>query len=986
MEQDRELLEEFVADAKEHLDTVEDDLLALEKQKGNPDREIVDRVFRAVHSVKGAAGFFGLTHISELAHVMETLLSMIRAGEIRPESRFIDALLAGADHLGILLDDADHSNEMDITDIHNRLSTILARELSPEVRAEMAASVKLSDTSGGETGFDISEFTLKNIPAAADLYVLKYNLTELELSGRRPMKLIQDLLDAGHIIDAKISLFSDDMRMGIPEEPLMYDVLYATEMKAEDIGKKLGVPDGFMIHVQKRNGKTETEISGGAGKNGSLPEKDTETEHFISLISGGEHSDTVRIHVDILDRLMMLVGELVLIRNRKLLTTDSSDPQSLTLAKRLNTITTDLQERIMRIRMQPLNNVFGRFPRIVRDLGQKLGKKIQISISGGDADLDKTILESLIDPLTHLIRNACDHGIESPEERIQAGKPEKGTITLGAWHDAGQIHLEIRDDGRGIYPAFIREKILRKGLKTESELRQMTDKEIISLILIPGFSTSDTISEVSGRGVGMDVVKTGIENVGGSLDIDSVPGEGTRIHIGLPLTLAIIPCLIISSGGNPYAIPQISIEELACLYNEDVTRIECAGDQEIYRLREKLLPMLRLSEVLNRPEPFTEKIRAGIAEKYAGNSRNRKENSSTRSLSFAVLKTGSGRFGLIVDGIAGTEEIVVKPMHGSVSSLGIYAGSTVMGDGRVALILDAEGIANHAGTARFQSRAANGDSSVKIRKNDLLQDILLFRSGKDEQFALSLAMIRRIEKIKFLDREKAGENEFISLEGNSVQILRLDHVLNVSPCMEKEDMFIILPKHVRRPVGLLISEVIDTDRAGMDLNVKTYMEDGLLGTALIRSRMTLFIDICRVVEKSSPGWSEMQDRENTSEHRAKRVLVVEDTPFFRQLVKGYLESGGYEVETAENGQMGLEKMESSRFDLIVSDIEMPLMDGWTFMRNVRKDISKDIPAVALTALDSEDTRQKAKDCGFDRYEVKIDKKRFLHTVAEMLRI
>jgi len=217
-----------------------------------------------------------------------------------------------------------------------------------------------------------------------------------------------------------------------------------------------------------------------------------------------------------------------------------------------------------------------------------------------------------------------------------------------------------------------------------------------------------------------------------------------------------------------------------------------------------------------------------------------------------------------------------------------------------------------------------------------------------------------------------------------VPILRLDRVLHVSPCMEKEDMFLILPRHVSRPLGLLISEVIDTERTGMELNVKTYMEDGLLGTALIRGRMTLFIDIYRVIEKSIPGWSEETDKENSSRTGAKRLLVVEDTPFFRQLVKGYLESEGYEAETAENGQIGLEKLEKNNFDLIVSDIEMPVMDGWTFMRNVRKKISGHIPAVALTALDSEETRQKAKDCGFDRYEVKIDKKRFLHTVSEML--
>ncbi len=983
MDENRELLEEFVADAKEHLDTVEEDLLALEKQKDSPDREIVDRVFRAVHSVKGAAGFFGLTNISELAHVMETLLSLIRTGEIRAESRFVDALLAGADHLGILLDDADHSNEINIADIHNRLSTILAQELSPEVKAEMAQSLKLSDTAGEDTGFDISAFTLKNIPAGENLWILKYNLTQLDQSGRRPVKLIQELLEAGHIIDAKISLHSDDLRPGLPDEPLLYDVLYATEMNAEEIGSGLGVRDEFLIPVRKMNEKNQTDLPSAPQSAETGTQEDAEIQRLVSLISGGEHADTVRIHVDILDRLMMLVGELVLIRNQKLLTADRAEFQSLALAKRLNTVTADLQERIMRIRMQPLDSVFGRFPRIVRDLGQRLGKKIQISVSGAEVDLDRTILESLMDPLTHLIRNACDHGIESPAERIQAGKPEKGIITLGAWHDAGQIHVEIRDDGRGMSPDFIRKKILQKGLKTEADLRQMSEREILSLILIPGFSTADAITEVSGRGVGMDVVKTGIESAGGSLDIDSVPGKGTRIHITLPLTLAIIPCLIVLSGGNPCAIPQICIEELACLYEDHGMHIECAGDQEVYRMRETLLPMIRLSEVLNRPEPFTEKIRAEIAERYGRNVPKNEEKSSAKAICFAVLKTGSGRFGLIVDDIVGTEEIVVKPMHGSLSGLGIYAGATVMGDGRVALILDGGGIAEHTRIAHFQSKFQ--DVSVKNRKSDWSEDILLFRNGKDEQFALSLSLIRRIEKIKFSDREKIGENEFISLNGISVQILRLDKVLRVSPCVEQEEMFLIVPKHVHRPVGLLISEIIDTERTGTELNIRTYREDGLLGTALIRSRMTLFIDLYRVIEKFTSMWAEIPDKETSSEKKSKKILLAEDTPFFRQLVKNYLESEGYEVETAENGQMGLEKLENSRFDLIVSDIEMPVMDGWNFLRQVRNSgTQKDIPAVALTALDSEQTRQKAKECGFDRYEVKIDKKRFLSTVSEML--
>ncbi len=980
METEKEILDEFVADAKEHLDTMEDDLLALEKQKNSPEKATVDRVFRAVHSIKGAAGFFGLENIGELAHVMETLLSMIRAGEICPESRFIDALLAGCDHLGMLLDNAEYSNETDITDIHDRLSTLLARELSPEVKAELSAAVRLSDSKGADIDFHFNEFMHKNIPGDMSLFVLTFNLTELDRSGRRPLSLIRELTAEGQIMDAKISLNTDDLHSGLPDSPLMYDVLLATAAKQEETVRHFGIPADRVRPVSPDRMPKEKK----AGKNckslsPASPAPDIPAEDLLSV---GE-SGNVRIHVDILDRLMMLAGELVLIRNQKLLHTESGDP----LARRLHIVTGDLQEGIMRIRMQPLDNIYSRFPRIVRELGEKLGKKIQISLEGGETDLDKNILESLADPMIHMLRNACGHGIESPEERKAKGKNESGMIRIRAGHDAGHIHMEISDDGKGIDPAVIRRKILEKGMKSEAELAGMNEKDMLSLILLPGFSTADTISEISGRGVGMDVVKTAIEKLGGGLTLDSVKDSGTRLHLQLPLTLAIIPSLNLSSGGIRYAVPQVSTEELICLYDDDIDKkMENIGDQEVCRLREQLLPMVRLSEVLARPRPFTEKVRAEIAEKYK---KERQGGSMGKSLFFAVLKSGEERFGLIPDSITGSEEIVVKPMHNCLRGLHIYAGTTVMGDGKAALILDARGIAAHAGIIGFRAAMRKESDAAAQGNNDVL-DVLVFRCGKAEQFALPLAVIRRIEKIRPGNVEKIGEQEVISLEGRAVRILRPEQVLSVSPCEEKEEMFLLLPRNVPYPVGLLISELGDVVRTPGELNVKTYMEDGLSGTALIQGRMTLFPDIYRICEifseRYTPEIFGKKIRKPQNPDQVCRVLLVEDTPFFRQLVKRYLQTEGYAVTTAENGREGLKRMEESFFDLIVSDIEMPVMDGWSFIQNVRTDSrQKDIPAVALTALDSEETRQKAEKYGFNRYEVKIDKKRFLKAVSEICR-
>ncbi len=1022
---DKDIIDEFILEAKEHLDTIEDDFLLLEKQKDNPDQELINKVFRPIHSIKGAAGFLGFSKISELTHAMETLLSMIRAGEVRPESEFIDALLKGVDHLGIMIDDIKHSNDMDISKVHDHLNSILGRAMSPKVRNEMNTTVHLSNSKGDEVGFDINKFILKNIPSNMLLYVLKYDLTALSKT-RSPLELVRKLLDSGEILDANIDIPSDDLHDGLPEDPLTYELLYATAIQPDDIQKATELPDKRIIHI-KREPETENEykISYSAAIPEKTPEKSLEkpikkpiekpiekpikkpikksddskttpvssendppeplADHKTESSTPArpaklsiDFTNTIRINVDILDKLMMLAGELVLVRNQQLISADSSEPVSKSVVQRLDIITTELQETIMRTRMQPIEKIFGKFPRVVRELGKKLGKQIEISITGSEVELDKTILESLADPLIHLIRNSCDHGIENHEQRIKAGKPETGRIQIKASHEAGRINIEIRDDGAGIDPKIIRQKAMEKGMKTEADLDRMSDREIMQLILLPGFSSTDSISEVSGRGVGMDVVKAGVEKLGGNLDFESRTGWGTAFHLRLPLTLAIIPCLIVAVGKNRYAVPQVNLVELVCLYDEDVkTKIEHADDQEVYRLRDRLLPMVRLSEVLSRPDPFTREVRAEITVHY----RNFQYSESSQSLNFAVVKVGGDRFGLIIDSVLGTEEIVVKPMHSGMKFLDIYSGATVMGDGKVALILDIEGIAAHAGlcfddTDR-SSQHAKGDGD--------LQTVLLFKYGEREQFAIALPLISRVERISVFDIEHIGEKEFIAINGISTLVLRPDKVLNVSPGNEKEEMFLILPKYIKRPVGLLASSLVDIEESPVKLNIDSYVEDGIMGTSIIRGCMTLFADFFRLVEKAEPEWFSERRKETPPPDDKKHILVVEDASFFRQLVKGYLESDGYSVITAENGQVGLDRINDTMFDLVVSDIEMPVMNGWDFLKNVREGIRQQgIPAVALTALNSEKDRMKALKCGYDRYEVKIDRERFLTAVAELL--
>ncbi|MGK5092360.1 chemotaxis protein CheW [Deltaproteobacteria bacterium TL4] len=607
-------------------------------------------------------------------------------------------------------------------------------------------------------------------------------------------------------------------------------------------------------------------------------------------------------------------------------------------------------------------------------------------MTGNEVEVDKTILEMLADPLIHIIRNCCDHGIESSETRKQKGKASSGTIEVYAYHEAGHIIIKVVDDGKGIDTEVIKSKALERGLKSEAELAQMNEKDLFALLMLPGFSTAQQLSDVSGRGVGMDVVKTSIESFNGTTEIDSTPGVGTSLRLSLPLTLAIIPCLIVSVGDYRYAIPQVNLVELVRLYDEDVyKRIECAANQEVYRLRNHLLPMVRLKEVLSHPHVFSEKDIAEVTERYQKQAKESAESHKKQSLIFAVLKVGSKRFGLILDNVIGTEEIVVKPMHQVVKKLDIYSGATVMGDGKVALILDIDGIAKHSQIQDVSGLEHESQEKEKNKSQDETQTVLLFKSGEQEQFAVSLPLIRRIERIPVSRIEKIGNREFVTIDGVSTRILRIHEHLNVSPCPPQDIMLLLLPKHIKRPVGILISSVIDVVEINALLNDKTYMEDGLLGTALVKEKMTLFMDIYRFIEKAEPDWFLERKRKTPSPVEQKSILLVEDTVFFRHLVKGYLEADGYLVETAENGKKALEMLQFNKFDLIVSDIQMPVMNGWEFMTAIRADEEfKDIPALALTALDNDSDRERAFEVGFNAYERKIEREQLLASIARLL--
>lgn len=869
---DTSLVAEFINEAREHLLTVEQDFLAIEK--GGQDQETINRIFRGIHTIKGSSGIFGFKNIGKLSHTMETMLSLMRDGKLEPRPPFTDVLLKGTDLLNVMLDDLAASDNLDISDVLGELEALLAGKLPPTVKAAMTTKVAVKEYDE----FDISAYDLSLLPPEARFfYVISFDLQFFEdKTQTSPVKLVKQLLLTGTILDGVLSGADFDLSAGIPNSPLRYKILYATMLDGDLIGLAVG-QDGTEIKPvtrpeeqvrlleQKMAKFDQSQPAPQAQAQPTATEKPAapEAPQPTSPVAAPVSTESIRIRLDILDRLMMLAGELVLVRNQQLMNVDTMDPTSRNISQRLNIVTTDLQETIMRTRMQPIGNIFGKFNRIVRDLGSKLGKQMTLETSGNEVELDKTILEGLTDPLTHIIRNSCDHGIESPSEREQLGKDPNGTIRIRAYHEGGQMNIVITDDGKGINVEAVKKKVIEKGLKTAEEIERMSPKEQVALIFMPGLSTAQQVSDVSGRGVGMDVVKTGIEKLGGTIDIKTELHQGTELFLRLPLTLAIIPSLLVETGGCRYAIPQINLEELVCLYDDDIAKIECAGNREVYRLRDMLLPIVRMSEVFKRPEPFSEQNIIEVTETNRQQISERLKEiqgcrdagiSSNCSVVFAVLKVGNRRFGLVIDRVIGTEEIVVKPMHSSLKQLGIYAGATVLGDGSVALILDALGIARHAGVefsdhANLDASRFGNDVSTKHK------NLLLFRSGANEVFAVETPQVKRIERITLANADQVGNRRFYTLDGESTLMVHLDECFSVSPCQDQEEMFLILPKNAKPAFGILASSLIDIGTYEVDLNTESCTEKGLLGSTIIRNHLTLLVDMKAMIQRVMPEWS-----------------------------------------------------------------------------------------------------------------------------------
>ena len=538
---------------------------------------------------------------------------------------------------------------------------------------------------------------------------------------------------------------------------------------------------------------------------------------------------------------MTRVGELVLARNQVLqYASDVEDATLESTAQRLSLITSELQEDVMQTRMQPIGSVWAKFPRVVRDLSSQLGKRVKIEMEGKETELDKTIVEAIKDPLTHLVRNSVDHGIEKPEVRRAAGKPEEGILSLRAFHEGGQVNIEIMDDGAGLNIDRIRNKAVERGLVDEEEAARMDDREASQLILLPGFSTAEQVTSVSGRGVGMDVVKTNIERIGGVLDLSSQPGQGTTIKVKIPLTLAIVPALVVTNSGNRYAIPQVNVSELVRLEGDQAaSNIEQVLGTPVLRLRGNLLPLVNLSQLTGAP-PRQEA--ATHSSKDSAEPGVEEEAAAKVVVNIVVVQARDQQFGLVVDAVNDTQEIVVKPLSRQLGNIPDYAGATIMGDGTIAMILDVTGLAGRAGLAKEKSNqisAFAGATDGTIASSDV-QSLLLVDTDDTRRFALQTSLVSRLETVRRTSIELADGREVVQYRGSILPLVRLEKVAGspTASLEHVEELKVVVCSDDDRSFGLIVNRIIDTTETQLDFHARAAEDHYLLGTVVIQDRVT----------------------------------------------------------------------------------------------------------------------------------------------------
>lgn len=732
---------------------------------------------------------------------------------------------------------------------------------------------------------------------------------------------------------------------------------------AAEESKETAMPQA-MPAVGEAEEESKPAASGKRKANGKAAAEEASPEGERRAGEPSVATQNIRVSVHLLENLMTTVSELVLVRNQLLQKVRGHADSEFTVPlQRLSHITTDLQEGVMKTRMQPIGNAWAKLPRIVRDLAHELGKKIELEMRGAETELDRQVLEMIKDPLTHMVRNSGDHGLETPEERKAAGKSETGRILLDAYHEGGHIIVQIVDDGRGIDLAKVREKIVANGLATETDLEIMSDQQILQYIFRPGFSTAQKVTAVSGRGVGMDVVKTNIEKIGGTVELTSQQGRGTKFTIKIPLTLAIVAALIVEAAGERFAIPQISVIELVRVRRGSAHKIESIKGTLVLRLRDRLLPLVSLAEVLG--------LGVGGIDK-------------TAEQFIVVAQLGNYTFGIIVDQVFDTEEIVVKPVAPILRDISIFSGNTILGDGSVVMILDPNGIAAKTGqSVHGEETDAEGGAGRERAGSEKIQ-MLIFHAAGGEPKAVPLALVARLEEIERSKIETSGGRHMVQYRGQLMPLVSLPG----SELKAEGRQPVIVFTDAGRSMGVVVDDIVDIAEEALDVGMKG-TQPGFIGTAVIAGKATNIIDVAYFLEQAFGDWSgnERSAKAGQANERS-RLLLIDDNPFFRNLLYPVLTAAGYQVTLAADATSALKLRDAGEeFDVIVSDIEMPGMDGFTFAQACRTDERwQRTPLVALSSHTGPQYFERGRQAGFTDYVAKNDRDALLSALNETLSI
>ncbi|WFU41361.1 hybrid sensor histidine kinase/response regulator [Bradyrhizobium sp. CB82] len=906
-----DLLREFLTETSESLDTVDNQLVKFEQEPNNA--KILDNIFRLVHTIKGTCGFLGLPRLEALAHAGETLMGKFRDG-MPVTAEAVTVILSSIDRIKEILaglEATEAEPEGTDRDLIDKLEAMVEQGM-----AAMSGSAQPMPTGGAAAVADAPPLA-PEAPAAPAKELTQGTLIEQTLE--RPLR------------PGEVSL--DELERAFRETAIEVPVPAAAAVAA---------PAAKDAAKSAREAKPSP-------KKSMADEAVTEGDRVAN--------QSIRVNVDTLEHLMTMVSELVLTRNQLLeISRRNEDTEFKVPLQRLSNVTAELQEGVMKTRMQPIGNAWQKLPRIVRDLSSELGKQIELEMHGADTELDRQVLDLIKDPLTHMVRNSADHGLETPAERLASGKGEQGTIRLSAYHEGGHIIICIADNGRGLNTERIKAKALSSGLVSEAELEKMSEAQIHKFIFAPGFSTAAAITSVSGRGVGMDVVRTNIDQIGGTIDIKSVAGEGSSVTIKIPLTLAIVSALIVEAGGDRFAIPQLSVVELVRARANSEHRIERIKDTAVLRLRNKLLPLIHLKKLL--------KIDDGAA-------------SDPENGFIVVTQVGSQTFGIVVDGVFHTEEIVVKPMSTKLRHIDMFSGNTILGDGAVIMIIDPNGIAKALGASGSSAHdMADENAAHHIGSGEQTTSLLVFRAGSSQPKAVPLGLVTRLEELPADKIEFSNGRYMVQYREQLMPLVAMEGVTIASQGAQP----ILVFADDGRSMGLVVDEIIDIVEERLNIEVGG-SGAGILGSAVIKGQATEVIDVGHFLPMAFADWFTRKEMKPSMHSQA--VLLVDDSAFFRNMLAPVLKAAGYRVRTAPTAQEGLAALRAQSFDVVLTDIEMPDMNGFEFAETIRSDHNLGaMPIIGLSALVSPAAIERGRQAGFHDYVAKFDRPGLIAALKE----